>query len=73
MLTLLLGFIALGCGILRRSVRRGVRAQVWCAEGEGGFTTRSKVGFECVPNAGVGLGEVVFQYALSVLVGGHSL
>lgn len=66
-LALFLG-IAIGVCSLWRGVGRGVGAEVGCAEGEGGLAAWAKVGFEGVPDAGVGLGQVVLKrtYTMSV-------
>lgn len=62
MLALFFEMVAIGLGGLWRRVWRRVGAQVGCAKGEGGSTTRSEVGFQCAPDTGVGLREIVLEY-----------
>ena len=38
-----------------------------CAEGESGFATWAKVSFEGVPDAGMGLGQVILKRSYTIV------
>lgn len=57
---------------MRWSVGWGVGTEMGCAEGEGRFAAWTEVGFEGVPDAGMGLRQVILKCSYTIVSTGSS-